>query len=150
MARIPASRPRELSVSALIARSIGRALAAHIFGAAFRRAVDAPILMSEIWCPRCGRVVAVLDGTRRLHRPEGGRLGRRLGSGHRDRVRITCDGCKTRFSDTSGSGVARAIRDGRPPLVLGHAYWTPAIWVGHDHPAHVALADADLPGAERL
>ena len=24
------------------------------------------------------------------------------------------------------------------------------IWVGHDHPAHVALADADLPGAERL
>ena len=24
------------------------------------------------------------------------------------------------------------------------------IRVGHDHPAHVALADADLPGAERL
>jgi hypothetical protein len=25
-----------------------------------------------------------------------------------------------------------------------------AIWVGHDYPADVALADADLPGAERL
>jgi hypothetical protein len=24
------------------------------------------------------------------------------------------------------------------------------IWVGHDHPADLALADADLPGAERL
>ena len=25
-----------------------------------------------------------------------------------------------------------------------------AIWVGHDYPADVALADADLPGSERL
>ena len=25
-----------------------------------------------------------------------------------------------------------------------------AVWVGHDHPAGLALADADPPGAERL
>ena len=55
-------RPRELTAGALIARRIGRALAASIL----------PVLVSEIPCPRCGRIAVVLmHGTRRLYRPSG-------------------------------------------------------------------------------
>ena len=147
MAKIPASRLRESSTGELIARRIGQALVAPVFAA-----IGAPFMMSEIPCPRCGRVVVVLmHRTRRLHLPQqGGLLGPPLGTGHRDLVRIECDGCKTRFSDTSGSGVARAIRDDLPPLVLGCAYWALAIRVGQDCPGFSAgLADVDPARPER-
>jgi hypothetical protein len=109
-----ADHPRELSARELIGRRIVQAAMAPALDAV-RRAIGAPLLVSEVPCPRCGRVVAVLmHGTRRLHRPERGLLGPPLGS-HRDRVRIVCDGCRARW-DTSGRGVARAIWTGRPPL----------------------------------
>ena len=110
-----ADRPRELSARELIGRRIVQAATAPLLDAV-RRAIGAPLLVSEVPCPHCcGRVVAVLvHGTRQLHRPERGLLGPPLGS-HRDRVRIACDGCKTRW-ETSGRGVGRRLHNGLPPL----------------------------------
>lgn len=123
MAKIPAGRLRASSVGKLIARRAGLEIAAPIVRAMLR-ASGTPF---PIECPHCGRMVAVLVyRTRRLYGLSGDYIGPALGSGHRDRVTITCGGCKVRW-DTSGSGVARAIRNDRPPLVLGYAYWALAI-----------------------
>ena len=124
-----ADRPRELSARDSIGRRIAQVAPASVLDAV-RRAIRAPFLVSEVPCPHCcGRVVAVLvHGTRRLHRPVTGGLGPPLGSS-RDRVRIECDGCKTRW-ETSGrasaAGCTMACRRcpaRRPASSAGYAYW---------------------------
>jgi hypothetical protein len=69
-------------------------------------------------CPDCRRVLAVLDPlTRQLHAYSRDRpFGALLEADIRVNVEISCDHCRTRRWQMSGRGVARRIREKKPPL----------------------------------
>jgi hypothetical protein len=105
--RVPFLAPLFTTVTAPIARALGRELAGTILSA---RA-------AEIECPRCRDVIALWSPTTRLlHFPARNGIGPPLADDQTANVDICCARCGKTWAAISSRAVGRNLHNGRPPL----------------------------------